>query len=524
MDAGRERTVEIRPIEFPSETLFDDSAWQTPGIPSWRVLDLIHRQTGQIVFFSRKVGGEKHPWRDRGGVQANRLAQLFSDPNFLRDMDADSYFTPLAYHDSSNGFRKPGGVSPLLVNGRRKGKYLAAFPALFADLDYYRQDLTKGQAIGAVIDAADRGEIPQPSIYFDSGQGLWLFWLLVDSQTGKPPENNRANFATWDRCMRRIGQVMQHAGADPKARLLSQAARIPGSLNSKVNRRVAYMAAFDQDSNVIAYTLPEVASVLRVRNEISDAAWRLSMDGQGLAVLAQSVRGRTVDPKAQERGRLGNQSLWISRLNTLQALLERRMERGQLVPIGSRREVAWIYMTAQVRAGVMTPRECSSWRSLTDLRKYFVGGRIATLLKCLEKGSAANRTDFDIDRDLFDGCDWWRQKWSNVRIAKAFGITEEESVLFNIPTEAQALAEKDAKDRRLKREDKRRIREQAILDALAKHPRAAARTIATILDQAHGIRMDERTVRRYLRNLRTTGELSSRPMVIPCLPTDPTAN
>lgn len=480
---------------------------------------MIHRQTGQIVFFSRKVSGEKYPWRDRGGVQANRLAQLFSDPNFLRDMDSDSYFTPLAYHDSSGGTRKPGGISPLLVNGRRKGKYLAAFPALFADLDYYRENLSKGQAIGAVIDAADRGEIPQPSIYFDSGHGLWLFWLLVDSETGKPPQNNRANFATWDRCMRKIGQVMQCAGADPKARLLSQAARIPGSLNTKANRRVAYLAAFDQDSNVIAYTLPEVASLLRVRNEITDAAWRLNMDGQGLEAHAKSV-----DPKARERGRLGNQSLWIARLNTWQALLERRVERGQLVPIGSRRLVAWLYMTAQVRAGVMTPQECCAWRSIPGDRKWHVRGRIDTLLKCLEPGSRANGTDFDIDRDLFDGTDWWKQKWSNVRVAQAFAITEEESVLFNIPTEAQALAEKHAKDVRLKRADKRRIREQAILDAHAKNPRATARTIAAILEKAHSIRMDERTVRRYLANIRTTGELSSRPMVLPCLPTDPTAN
>lgn len=510
MDAGRAIQI-VDQSQVPGTGLFNgpEFDWTAPEAPCYRVLDLLHRKAdGDVLFFSRVSGGK---FRDIGGVQARRVVELFDDPRFLREIDSDSFFTPLAYWDSSLGTRKPNGVSPLLVNGRRRGVYLASFPACFVDLDLYRENLKFGHAVGAVMVAADEGKIPHPSIYFNSGRGLWCFWLLVDPETGRAPRNTRSNMATWTRIERKLVEILRDVGSDPKAKLLSQVCRIPGSVNTRVGKRVSYHVAMGGDGNVVAYSLEEIATTLGVRFDSSYPAWRMANEGRVVEDHAHKLK----DPRRQELGKRGARSLWLGRLEAQQRLIQLRADRGELVPVGKRRSVAQLCVIALVRSGMISLEECHGQYASVE-RKHYVRGRLDSLVKCFERGGPGER--FDLTRDLFEKRDWHRGKWSDVKIAELYNPTDEESLASGIPTVARAEARREAWDKRVTRAQKRRKREEAILDAVSKHPTVLARTLVSILSDAHGIAMTERTARRYLANLRATGELSDRPSVKqPCL-------
>ncbi len=70
------------------------------------------------------------------------------------------------------------------VKGRARGypshndrsiRYLCA---CFADIDYYKVGLTFNAAKKHVADRCDEGILPHPSLFVDSGRGMWLLWLL----------------------------------------------------------------------------------------------------------------------------------------------------------------------------------------------------------------------------------------------------------------------------------------------------------------------------------------------------------
>lgn len=509
MDAGRAIQI-VDQSQVPGTDLFNgpDFDWTAPAAPCYRVLDLLHRKAdGDVLFFSRVSGGK---FRDVGGVQARRVVELFEDPRFLQEIDSDAFFTPLAYWDSSLGTRKPNGVSPLLLNGRRKGKYVASFPACFVDLDLYRRGLKFGHAVGAIMVAADEGKLPHPSIYFNSGRGLWCFWLLVDPETGRAPRNTRDNMASWTRIERKLVEILDDVGSDPKAKLLSQVCRIPGSVNTRVGKRVSYHVAMGADGNVVAYSLEEISTTLGVRFDSSYPAWRMAHEGRVVEAHARKL----VDPFRHELGKRGNRSLWLGRLESQQRLIQLRADRGELVPVGKRRSVAQLCVIALVRSGMISLEECHGEYANVE-RKHFVRGRLDSLVRCFERGGPGEH--FDLKRDLFDTRDWHRGAWADVTIAQLYNPTEEESLASGIPTVSRAEEDRIARDNRLTRAQKKRIREEAILDAVKKNPPLSAQTLVAILEQAHSIRMSARTAQRYLVNLRATGELSSRPMVLPCL-------
>jgi hypothetical protein len=223
---------------------------------------------------------------------------------------------------------------------------------------------------------------------------------------------------------------------------------------------------------------------------------------------------KLVDPFRHELGKRGNRSLWLGRLESQQRLIQLRADRGELVPVGKRRSVAQLCVIALVRSGMISLEECHGEYANVE-RKHFVRGRLDSLVRCFERGGPGEH--FDLKRDLFDTRDWHRGAWADVTIAQLYNPTEEESLASGIPTVSRAEEDRIARDNRLTRAQKKRIREEAILDAVKKNPPLSAQTLVAILEQAHSIRMSERTARRYLVNLRATGELSSRPMVLPCL-------
>lgn len=102
----------------------------------------------------------------------------------------------------------------------------------FIDLDIYRADpIWKGhictpQMVNAILFFCDDEGIPRPSLIAYSGRGLYLKWLY----SGTLP---RQALPRWNAVQRRLVEVFQRFGADPRAKDASRVLRLMGTTNSK---------------------------------------------------------------------------------------------------------------------------------------------------------------------------------------------------------------------------------------------------------------------------------------------------
>jgi len=217
-------------------------------------------------------------------------------PQFRELLDQDAYF-------SINGFwrTKPWGRSRHSPDGLdlqypdRTKKNLRWLTAVFADLDCYKLGISTGQAVGAVLDAQDAGQVPPPSMLVRSGQGVWAFWFLVaDNDERALPPAFREKVDLWYLMQRRIGDLFAKFGSDADSRDASRITRIPGSINRKSGTRTEYALMFDADGQRRVYRLHELAERLEVREH------------------RRHKRRRIVDPDLSERGRSGWQAKWLN--------------------------------------------------------------------------------------------------------------------------------------------------------------------------------------------------------------------
>jgi hypothetical protein len=133
--------------------------------------------------------------------------------------------------------------------------------ACYVDLDYYKEGLTRGQVIGAIIDATDEGRIPPPSYLKDSGQGLWVYWLLEDCKAFEPERDLHSKIE------KRICQLFGVYGADPASKDFARYTRALGSINPKSQSRVAFMVLADDCGLVPRYKLKELAKAFGIVEE-----------------------------------------------------------------------------------------------------------------------------------------------------------------------------------------------------------------------------------------------------------------
>ena len=89
-------------------------------------------------------------------------------------LPAMGFNTKSAYYMTHNGF----------TSACRKSEQVRQLNALFFDLDCHDQDLQQTRAIviqtlSALQQAVGEGILPQPSMTFDSGRGVQLFFVLT---------------------------------------------------------------------------------------------------------------------------------------------------------------------------------------------------------------------------------------------------------------------------------------------------------------------------------------------------------
>lgn len=115
----------------------------------------------------------------------------------------------------------------------RKVKSLWKLNTLFLDLDYYKldeyKDYTAEQLISKMRNEGLFDSL-EPSFFIDSGNGLYIFYLLdfLPAQA----------YNVWRKVEQALVKKFSNYNADAKATLGSQICRIPGTINPRTGRRV----------------------------------------------------------------------------------------------------------------------------------------------------------------------------------------------------------------------------------------------------------------------------------------------
>ena len=252
-----------------------------------RALNLIlalHRAPDGCVSFSfrDKDSGE---WAESHSIQVSHLKMMF--PEFIDEIlgqddprfTVHSMFRPgfgrsrikLSDHALKNlpvPYRKKyGGYIAAAMRDSDLVKYLTA---AFADLDYYKLNLTPAAVLGTIKQMQDDGLIPPVSLILFSGQGAWPFWLLKDKNNPYSPP--RVGPGSWQysklyrAIQRKIVEGMETIGADIRAAInLAVQARIPGGNHRETNQKTEFWIPMPEIGKPNMYTLEELADFFKVR-------------------------------------------------------------------------------------------------------------------------------------------------------------------------------------------------------------------------------------------------------------------
>ena len=217
------------------------------------ILALHRHQDGYIAFATERDGEDFCPLVSIRVGELENWFPLFRD-RFLKDsycsINADWRLRSYGEHGDVYGY-------PLHRSDR-----LRYINACYVDVDYYKLGLDLGTVIGRVINLQDSGQLPHASMLVNSGQGLWLLWLVCDPNA---PEKSPGAFPDkldlYRRIQESIIERLLPLGADSAACDATRHIRLPGSLHTGSETLVEWWIQGRGDRGYV-YTLRELASLL----------------------------------------------------------------------------------------------------------------------------------------------------------------------------------------------------------------------------------------------------------------------
>jgi hypothetical protein len=264
-------------------------------------------------------------------------------PQIAEHLIEDSYFSINSYYVPRyrDGTARPShhpdlGHLPFPEQGKRK---LRQINACFADLDTYNGGgLESEYALAAVQTLARKGEVPQPSIFLDSGRGLWPIWLLHDNRDSRyspPAFESLVNLS--ERVNRELTSRLSALGADRQAVDAARFLRVAGSRNTKSKnqeRRVGYFIPLDHKGNAYTYSLDELVEFLQLKRPQRSLAPKEMLDS---------------DTRLARRGQSGSIGRWARELQRFEMLRELRSTNPFAFPKGQRGRALRFYAGLLVR-------------------------------------------------------------------------------------------------------------------------------------------------------------------------------
>ena len=320
-------SVELVPAvaAVPGQRQFHLTPFVTPASPDVETIMALHRRNDGFISFHRKREGR---FENLFSVPANMLEGLWDQ--FSEELEADSYFSINAFY---RGARWPSKVidpsGKPLPGAQRSRATVRWITAAFVDIDCHNLGIDVGTAIGAVINAQDREEIPPASLITRSGRGVWLFWFLKHDSGEGLVSGFREKVELWCAIQGAIGQhpVFTGVGSDAAARDIARITRVAGSVNTKSMQRVSYWVQHASGGEVPTYGLSELAQLFGVpllekKRQPSPAA---------VEVLSMTM--------TKARARKGNAGRWCKAHGNFIRLWKLR---GRFKP-GTRSKACWVY-------------------------------------------------------------------------------------------------------------------------------------------------------------------------------------
>lgn len=148
---------------------------------------------------------------------------------------------------------------------QRKANYVRQINAFWVDLDYYKVDKYKNKSFHQMIEimrADGMFKDLEPSFYVDSGNGLYIFYLIEDV----PKQSKKL----WSKIENKIIEKFLPYGADGGAKDIPRFLRIPGSVNSKTGRRARLILPMEEP---LRYQLNQVRDIILPTLPYSREEW-----------------------------------------------------------------------------------------------------------------------------------------------------------------------------------------------------------------------------------------------------------
>ena len=221
----------------------------------------LHRESDGYVTFHRIDRDDGDRFHNLAAIRASDLDRVF--PEFIEYLSRDSFFSVNAFKFPSN-YRST--IHPGLKKPRRTCDNLRWLTSCFVDLDVYKNGKTFSEVFAQIIEMQESGDIPPATWIVNSGRGLWLLWMLHDKKNPNQPQS--AFFEKrmiWNKIQSAIFQRLAKLGADANSKDGSRVTRIPGSMNTKAERRVSYWTQHDDQGQRFSYTMDQLAEAFNVK-------------------------------------------------------------------------------------------------------------------------------------------------------------------------------------------------------------------------------------------------------------------
>ena len=289
----------------------------------------LHRGTDGYVGFSRRTAAGQ--FEKVCSVRADELGEIF-EAFISAEVDADSFCTINTMWLSANEKATKSRIVPTQPMAQWGNARLRYLTACYVDIDCYKLGITQGQAVGACIDAQDRGVIPPATLFTRSGRGIWALWMLHNSEDpSKPVRAWSEVVGTYRRIERELVRLFQPIGADAAAQDPARITRVPGSLHRGSKNRVEYWFQLNKEGKPYSYRIDELAALLGVRTTKYPDAIR-----------------KVIDPKRREAAKKGYKALHAGRLEKMMLFLANR----GVIEQGQRNHTAVIFASCLQRAKV----------------------------------------------------------------------------------------------------------------------------------------------------------------------------
>jgi hypothetical protein len=398
-----------------------------------------------------------------------------------------------------------GGIPDVYVTqnvffGRRRVCNLAGLQACYVDLDYHntvRWARDRPEAVAkAVLDRLEDRDLPPPSYIVSTGRGLLAVWLLEPTSAKALPR--------WMPVQQVLGEALHGFGVDNVALDAARVFRVWGSVNSKSGTAVRPVwsdgplhaparYSFDELADI---TLPFTRDELKTKRLEEKRARGIATEADIHSLdleRARSGRAKGIRPPMY----LTKRTLWHSRWEDLERLLEHRAEKNGKLPTGQRD--MWMLM-ASTAMSWLTPRRVSIFdREVVELAELAAGWS-AGEARSRMSSIIARHEDFRRNKMItFNGREWdSRLHYKTETIIRQLDISQEEMVEAGlqvlITDDMQRARRTQAKRQARGSDEKAQTKAQAMEQAKIMHTSGATQQhIANVLGR------NQSTIARWLK-------------------------